>query len=96
VNARTNNNHQDNWDGSDRRHDSSSERLARLEVLFEALTVEFRHERDAAAVERKEMMNLMHTMRREMTHYKGIVGGISLVFSGIAIALGLAVAWFKK
>lgn len=84
------------WDGSDRRNDASSERLARLEVLFSNLDHKFETELVEARAERKEMLELMREVKGEMGHYKGVVGGIALVFSGIAVVLGILKGWLLK
>lgn len=74
----------------------TGERIARLETQVEALREELRELTTEAKAERKEMTELMRAMRSEITHYKGVVGGIALVFSGIGVALGVMKAWFTK
>lgn len=69
------------------------ERMARLEERLDNVIDRV----DAAAAdskaERKELLELVQSMKTEMTHYKGVVGGIALVFSGVAVALGLFKGW---
>jgi hypothetical protein len=74
----------------------SAERMARLETHVEALRADLLDITREAKLERKEMMELMQAMRREIVHYKGVIGGIALVFSGVGVVLGLIKGWFVK
>lgn len=54
--------------------------------------------RDLAAemkAERIEFRQAVDDLRNEMTRYKGFVGGIAFVLSGVVAALGLAIGAFK-
>lgn len=86
------------WDGTERRgvDVDTAERMARLETHVEALRGDLREITSEAKQERKEMMELMQAMRREIVHYKGVIGGIALVFSGVGVVLGLIKGWFVK
>ena len=74
----------------------AAERMARLETHVEGLRQDLQELTAEAKAERKEMMVLMQTMRGEITHYKGVIGGIALVFSGVGIALGAIKLWFAR
>jgi hypothetical protein len=74
----------------------AAERMARLETHVEGLRQDLQQLTHEAKEERKEMMALMQTMRGEITHYKGVIGGIALVFSGIGILLGALKVWWVK
>lgn len=86
------------WDGLERRGADvdTAERMARLETNVEALRTDLRELTAEAKAERKEITELIETMRREIVHYKGVIGGIALVFSGIGVVLGLVKGWFVK
>lgn len=43
----------------------------------------------------EEQNNTLSNVEKEFARYRGIVGGIILVFSAIATALGLAINWIK-
>lgn len=54
--------------------------------------------RDLAAEmkeERVEFRRAVDDLRSEMTRYKGFVGGIAFVLSGVVAALGIAISAFK-
>jgi hypothetical protein len=63
----------------------SSERLAVIETKVEDL--EDNH---------KELLRLMHEVKDEMTRYKGFLGGIAFLASGVMICLTLAKDWLLK
>lgn len=58
------------------------ERIAVLEAKVE--TLESNHQ---------EMLELMHSIKDEMTRYKGFLGGIAFIASGIGIFLTLFKDW---
>lgn len=58
------------------------ERIAVLEAKVELL--ESNHQ---------EMLELMHSIKDEMTRYKGFLGGIAFIASGIGIFLTLFKDW---
>ena len=62
-----------------------SERIAVLETQVKAL--QENHE---------EMLELMHDIKDEMTRYKGFLGGIAFIASGIGIFLTLFKDWLLK
>ena len=62
-----------------------SERIAVLETQVKAL--QENHE---------EMLELMHEIKDEMTRYKGFLGGIAFIASGIGIFLTLFKDWLLK
>jgi hypothetical protein len=74
----------------------AAERMARLETQVELLREDLRELTAEAKAERKVMLDLMQEMRGEITHYKGVIGGIALVFSGVAVVFGIVKAWFLK
>ena len=41
----------------------------------------------------KELLNLMHEIKDEMTRYKGFLGGIAFLASGVGIFLTLFKDW---
>lgn len=43
-----------------------------------------------------EMLKLMHEIKDEMTRYKGFLGGIAFIASGIGIFLTLFKDWLLK
>jgi hypothetical protein len=43
-----------------------------------------------------EMLKLMHDIKDEMTRYKGFLGGIAFIASGIGIFLTLFKDWLLK
>ena len=61
------------------------ERLAVIETKVEDL--EDNH---------KELLKLMHEIKDEMTRYKGFLGGVAFIASGIMICLTLAKDWIIK
>ena len=61
------------------------ERIAILETKVVAL--QDNHE---------EMLKLMHEIKDEMTRYKGFLGGIAFIASGIGIFLTLFKDWLLK
>ena len=61
------------------------ERIAVLETQVKAL-------QDNHA----EMLELMHDIKDEMTRYKGFLGGIAFIASGIGIFLTLFKDWLIK
>jgi hypothetical protein len=44
----------------------------------------------------EEMLKLMHDIKDEMTRYKGFLGGIAFIASGIGIFLTLFKDWLLK
>ena len=61
------------------------ERLAVIESKVE--TLEDNH---------KELLRLMHEVKDEMTRYKGFLGGIAFLTSGVIIFLTLFKEWLFK
>ena len=61
------------------------ERLAVIETKVEDL--EENH---------KELLKLMHEVKDEMTRYKGFLGGVAFIASGIGIFLTLFKDWIIK
>jgi hypothetical protein len=61
------------------------ERIAIIETKVE--TLEANH---------KEMLRLMHEIKDEMTRYKGFLGGIAFLASGVVIFITLAKEWILK
>lgn len=61
------------------------ERIAIIETKVESL--EANH---------KEMLRLMHEIKDEMTRYKGFLGGIAFLASGVVIFITLAKEWIIK
>ena len=61
------------------------ERLAVIETKVEDL--EQNH---------KELLKLMHEVKDEMTRYKGFLGGVAFIASGIGIFLTLFKDWILK
>jgi hypothetical protein len=62
-----------------------NERIAIIETKVEDL--EANH---------KELLNLMHEIKDEMTRYKGFLGGVAFIASGIGIFLTLFKDWILK
>ena len=62
-----------------------NERLAVIETKVEDL--EQNH---------KELLKLMHEVKDEMTRYKGFLGGVAFIASGIGIFLTLFKDWIIK
>ena len=44
----------------------------------------------------KELLKLMHEVKNEMTRYKGFLGGIAFLASGVGIFLTLFKDWIIK
>jgi hypothetical protein len=44
----------------------------------------------------KELLHLMHEIKDEMTRYKGFLGGVAFIASGIGIFLTLFKDWIIK
>lgn len=63
----------------------NNERLAVIETKVEDL--EANH---------KELLKLMHEVKDEMTRYKGFLGGVAFIASGIGIFLTLFKDWILK
>ena len=63
----------------------NNERLAVIETKVEDL--EANH---------KELLKLMHEVKDEMTRYKGFLGGVAFIASGIGIFLTLFKDWIIK
>lgn len=61
------------------------ERLAVIESKVE--TLEDNH---------KELLKLMHEIKDEMTRYKGFLGGIAFLGSGVVVCLTLLKDWLSK
>jgi hypothetical protein len=61
------------------------ERIAIIETKVE--TLEKNH---------TEMLKLMHEIKDEMTRYKGFLGGIAFLASGVLIFITLAKEWIIK
>jgi len=66
-------------------HPEHLERLAIIETKVEDL--EANH---------KELLKLMHEIKDEMTKYKGFLGGIAFLASGVGIFLTLFKDWIFK
>lgn len=62
-----------------------NERIAVLEAEVKALKED-----------RQEMLEIMHSIKDEMTRYKGFLGGIAFLASGVMICLTLAKDWLLK
>jgi hypothetical protein len=62
-----------------------NERIAIIETKVEDL--EANH---------KELLKLMHEIKDEMTRYKGFLGGVAFIASGIGIFLTLFKDWIFK
>jgi len=62
-----------------------NERLAIIETKVEDL--EENH---------KELLRLMHEVKDEMTRYKGFLGGVAFIASGVGIFLTLFKDWIIK
>jgi hypothetical protein len=61
------------------------ERLAVMESKVE--TLEDNH---------KELLKLMHEVKDEMTRYKGFLGGIAFLTSGVVVFLTIFKDWLSK
>ena len=61
------------------------ERLAVIEAKVE--TLEANH---------KELLKLMHEVKDEMTRYKGFLGGIAFITSGVVVFITLFKDWLVK
>jgi len=61
------------------------ERLAVMESKVE--TLEDNH---------KELLKLMHEIKDEMTRYKGFLGGIAFLTSGVVVFLTIFKDWLSK
>lgn len=59
------------------------ERIAVLEAEVQALKDD-----------QKEILKCMHEIRDEMTRYKGFLGGIAFLISGLTVCLTLFKDWF--
>jgi hypothetical protein len=44
----------------------------------------------------KELLKLMHEIKDEMTRYKGFLGGIAFITSGVVVFITLAKDWLIK
>lgn len=44
----------------------------------------------------KEILDCMHSIKDEMTRYKGFLGGIAFLMSGLTVFLTLFKDWFFK
>jgi uncharacterized protein YlxW (UPF0749 family) len=74
-----------------------AERLARVETKMESLLDAFSEERKEAQQARTVMLMNQQAMEKELTHYKGLLGGVTLVFSGIGVVLIFFKGWlFSK
>lgn len=55
---------------------------------------------EAEAKTTKERLGLiidkLDTVEKELTRYKGFLGGITFIMSGIVVAVGLVKDWFLK
>lgn len=61
------------------------ERIAVLEAEVKALKED-----------RQEMLEIMHSIKDEMTRYKGFLGGVAFIASGVGIFLTLFKDWIIK
>lgn len=64
---------------------SENERIAVLEAKVETLTND-----------NKEILQCMHEIRDEMTRYKGFLGGVAFIASGVGVFLTLFKDWLLK
>lgn len=64
---------------------SENERIAVLEAKVETLTND-----------NKEILQCMHEIRDEMTRYKGFLGGVAFIASGVGVFLTLFKEWLLK
>lgn len=62
-----------------------NERIAVLEAEVEALKED-----------QREILKLMHEIKDEMTKYKGFLGGIAFLVSGLGVAFTLFKDWIFK
>lgn len=67
--------------------------VALLSQSIKHLTKRMEEWQNAAKEERAEMRAEIKLLQTEMTRYKGVLGGITLVFSAVAAALMLAKGW---
>lgn len=85
----------ENWNGSERRQVNLDlhERIVRLESGQEHNKdlLEQIHQEDLAF--RKELKDSLSALKTEITHYKGIIGGITLVISGLFALVAIAKGW---
>ena len=62
-----------------------NERIAVLEAEVQGLKED-----------RTEILNCLHSIRDEMTRYKGFLGGVAFLASGIAVFLTIFKDWIAK
>jgi hypothetical protein len=67
--------------------------IALLSKSIKHLTKRMEEWQATAKEERAEMRDEIKLLQTEMTRYKGVLGGITLVFSAVAAALMLAKGW---
>jgi hypothetical protein len=72
----------DMWDGEDRRSNRDGERIAVLEARMDAV------EKDSSAI-----LKELKAIHDEMTRYKGFMGGVAFLISGVAIVASFAKDW---
>lgn len=63
----------------------AAERIAVLEA-----------EVDALKEDQREILKIMHEIKDEMTRYKGFLGGIAFLVSGLGVFFTLFKDWFFK
>lgn len=67
-----------------------------LAILTERVAEVVRLQTEFAAVAERDRDRIylqLAKLREDLTHYKGLIGGVALVFSGIAVLLALAKGW---
>lgn len=79
------------YDGPERRQ--ADPQIALLAQRIEHLTARVEEWQTIAKEQREDLCEEVKIMREELTRYKGMLGGIAMVFSGIAVVLGLAKDW---
>jgi len=73
--------------------DDLSERIAVLSSRVDGLAQAQAQYHDDARGEREKLFSKLDSLSNEMTHYKGMLGGIALLASCIVVALGIAKGW---
>jgi hypothetical protein len=80
-----------NYEGESRR--ASDPQLALLKQSVEHLTERIEEWQATAQTERTEMRTEIKLLQSEMTRYKGVLGGVTLMLSGCVTALMIAKGW---
>ena len=92
----------ENWNGSERRQANLElhERIVKLESgqdhnkeLLENLYKELQNHNKDEENFQSELKAAISSLKMEMTHYKGLVGGITLVISGLFAVVAIAKGW---